>query len=449
MVFLLFEEMNPNHGYPPGGFYSQTGANFGQGPGHGFPGSMSPYGGGPMSPYSQGQGQSPTSGGGGGQQQQPMYGNQNAQYSQQGASSGGGGGGAYPGGSAGGAGQFSNQPYHPQQPMQNYYNNHSPPTHGFPFGGGGGAGHLGQRHPSPDPSGGPRAPGGPGPLGMRMIGGRVPQPLHSPNQQTGPHLPIKTETMDLKAAGGGYAPPPQGAYSQAAGFGYNGFGGGGGGTGGPRPILSPMSPHGRLNQSPGGGGPSLSPREGAGMSPHAGHPYGGGGQASPSNNPISTIASQASTFSSQPPFNAGYNEYFNKQGGPPPPPPPGAALPSPQAASFGGGVKEEPGTAPAAGGFNNDADKQSDAQSNASVPSTNGGDTPQHNTTSDELNIKKEPGDMAKAGGDDGGGGQSAVLSPPPQKQQPSATIKSEKLEGFNYSESDQNTNNQVRNKAI
>ena len=389
----MTQEMNPNHPYPPG-FYSQAGANFGQGPGHGFPGSMSPYGGGPMSPYSQGQSQSPT----GGQQQQPMYGNQNSQYSQ------GGGGGAYQGGAGGG--QYSNPPYHPQQPMQNYYNNHSP-THSFPFGS-----HMPLRHPSPD-QGAPRGPTAPLPMGMGMMGGRVPQPLHSPNQAH-PNHPIKTETMDLKGGGVGpnYAPPPpQGAYSQT-GFGFNGYGG-------PRPILSPMSPHGRLNQSP--GGPSLSPREGAGanMSPHSGHPYGGQ-QASPSNNPISTIASQASTFSSQPPFNAGYNEYFNKQG----PPPPTQPSPLSQAAGFGGAIKEEV-CAPAQA----DADKFSDAQSNASGPS-GGGETPHHNTFSDELNIKKEPGDLGK------GEETSRVLSPPP-------TIKSEKLEGFNYNE-EQNTNNQV-----
>merc|ERR1719159_73959 len=70
--------------------------------------------------------------------------------------------------------------------------------------------------------------------------------------------------MDLKPGSSGNmysqpAPSSQG-YSGPA-YGYNGY------PAPTRPLMSPMSPHGRLNISP--GGPNLSPREGPpNMSPH-------------------------------------------------------------------------------------------------------------------------------------------------------------------------------------
>jgi len=390
-------EMNPNHSYGPGpGFYGQPGSAFAPAtgaPGHGYPshpGPMSPYGGGPsgpMSPYAnQNQGQPPPSGG----QQPSMYGNQNSptMFNNQNQSS------SYTGAAPG---SYNNQSsgFHPQPSMQTYYNNHSP-THQFQFGGPHPPHPSPHRHPSPPPHG-PRGPAPP--LGM-MIGSRIPHPtMNSPNQNVVTGNQIKTENIDLKQ-GSLYASASQG-YSQS-GFGFNGFGGGGppgSVTGPPRPLMSPMSPHGRMNISP-GGPPNLSPREGPpNMSPHSGQPPMGGNlysqqQASPGNNTISTIASQAGSTFPAPSQHQSYSsqyEYFNKQSH--------QMQPSPLSSSSGfGGQKDDLIPEQRLGSFPSD-DKLSDVQSNASVRS--GDDTPKHSSFGDDSNptltnlvsVKKEPSD--------------------------------------------------------
>jgi len=385
-------EMNPNHSYGPGsGFYGQPGSAFAPAsgaPSHGYPahgGPMSPYGGGPsgpMSPYAnQNQGQPPPNGG----QQPSMYGNQNSPFNNQNQSS------TYTGP---GPGSYNNQSsgFHPQPTMQTYYNNHSP-THQFQFGGPHPPPH---RHPSPPPHG-PRGPAPP--MGM-MIGSRIPHPtMNSPNQNVVTGNQIKTENIDLKQ-GSMYAAASQG-YSQS-GFGFNGFGGPPGSvTGPPRPLMSPMSPHGRMNISP-GGPPNLSPREGPpNMSPHSGHPPMGSNlysqqQNSPGNNAISTIASQASTFPAPSQHHQSYSsqyEYFNKQSQP------SQMQQSPMSSSSGfGGQKDDLTPEQRLGSFPSD-DKLSDVQSNASVRS--GDDTPKHSSFGDDSNptltnlvsVKKEPSD--------------------------------------------------------
>ena len=383
--------MNPNSYTSGQGYYSPS--NYGP-PAHAYPGSMSPCAGGPpMSPYSQGQGQSPT--------QQSIYANQNSQYS-----GAGGGGGQSPGGYT---------PYPPIQSMQNYYNNQSP-THSvhYPFG----PGQVRPGHPEP-----PRGPA-PHPMGL-MMGSRIPHPMNSPNQNVTGNQ-IKTENADLKVGGGPQY--PQG-YNQSA-FGFNGYGGGTG-NGGPRPILSPMSPHGRTNISP--GAPSnLSPRDQPpNMSPHpgVGSNLYSNQESSPGNNAISTIASQASTFPHQPPFSGGY-EYFNKQT-----PPVTQMQPSPlsQGSGYGGGGhKDELGGGPAVGSYPTD-DKLSDVQSNASA-----GETPQHPPFNDENGglanlVKKEK--ISDNSGDINNSSNKPGEEPPSIKQEVGGEvkIKTEKLEGFNY----------------
>merc|ERR1711892_1244071 len=364
-------EMNPNHSYGPGsGFYGQPGSAFAPAsgaPNHGYP----PHAG-PMSPYAnQNQGQPPPNRG----QQPSMYGNQNSPFNNQNQSS------SYTGP---GPGSYNNQSsgFHPQPTMQTYYNNHSP-THQFQFGG---PHPPPLRHPSPPPQG-PRGPAPP--MGM-MIGSRIPHPtMNSPNQNVVTGNQIKTENIDLKQ-GSMYAAASQG-YSQS-GFGFNGFGGPPGSvTGPPRPLMSPMSPHGRMNLSP-GGPPNLSPREGPpNMSPHSGHPPMGSNlyaqhQNSPGNNAISTIASQASTFPAPSQHHQSYSsqyEYFNKQSQP------SQMQQSPMSSSSGfGGQKDDLTPEQRLGSFPSD-DKLSDVQSNASVRS--GDDS--NPTLTNLVSVKKEPSD--------------------------------------------------------
>ena len=386
--------MNPNSYSAGQGYYSPSSYAPAAGAGgHGYPGSMSPYGGGPpMSPYNGGQGQSPT------QQQQSIYANQNSQFT--------GGGGQSPG-----AGGYP--PYPPHQSMQNYYNNGSP-THSvhYPFG-------PGQIRPGGHEP--PRLPA-PHPMGLNMMGGaRIPHPIHSPNQNVTGNNQIKTENVDLKVGGGPHYPPTQG-YNQSA-FGFNGYGGGTGNGGGPRPILSPMSPHGRTNISPS----NLSPRDGPpNMSPHPTNLYSNQ-QSSPGNNAISTIASQASTFPHQPPFTTGGYEYFNKQQ-----PPVTQMQPSPLAVGGGYHNKDETAGASSFPPTTTD-DKLSDAQSNASEPSFNADNNDVNNLVKKEVISSEHSGDITHNTSNNKQPGDAD--QPPSIKQEldGDVKVKTEKLEGFNY----------------
>ena len=369
-------EMNPQQSstsYAPG-FYGQPGAGFTGGTG--YQGPMSPYGAGPMSPYSN-QGAAPPPNGAVSAGPGSMYSNQNNSpiYNQNQSSS-------YP--PSGGAGNYSHQTGAPGFPssMQSYYNNHSP-TDQYQYG----------------PGGPPPVRLSPPPMGMMLGSSRIPHPnMNSPNQNvvTGNNQ-MKTENMDLKTGGGMYshgaAPVSQG-YSQSS-YGYNGYSA----MSGPgRPLVSPMSPHGRLNISP--GGPNLSPREGPpNMSPHPSmysqqqpSPGPGPGSSYPGSIPPGHHGS----------FQAQYSEYFSKQSQP------GAQhspLSSGSGGYSGGAGGQGPGTKE---GGQSDGDKLSDAQSNAgSVRSGDQetGDTPAHSSFGDDSNhtltnlvpssIKKETSDGA------------------------------------------------------
>ena len=353
-------EMNPNHSSGSTSSSSSYVPGFYAGPGPGSFGPTGGYPGGPMSPYSappapispyanQNQG-APNGGGAPPPGQQSLYGNQNSplyNQNQQSSSYSGPGPGSYihPG-------QGSLQP--------GYYNNHSP-THQFQYGGG----QPPLRHPSPPP------------LGMPMMGSRIPHPtMNSPNQNVVTGSQMKTESMDLKPGNSGNmyshpAPSSQG-YSGSS-YGYNGY------PAASRPLMSPMSPHGRLNISP--GGPNLSPREAPGpnLSPH---PSLYSGQQ-PSPGPGHGQHHQA--------YNAQYSDYFNKMG------------PSP---GYGGqtNIKEELPPDQRVASFHND-DKLSDVQSNASVRS--GEDTPKHSSFCDDssnptltnlVSVKKETGNEGQHG---------------------------------------------------
>ena len=345
-------EMNPNHS---SGSTSSTSSSyvpsFYAGPGPGPFGPSGGYPAGPMSPYSappatispyanQNQG-APNGGGAAPAGQQSLYGNQNSPLYNQNQSS------SY---SGPGPGTY----IHPgQNTLQPYYNNQSP-THQFQYG---------ARHPSPPP------------LGM-MMGSRIPHPtMNSPNQNVVTGNQMKTESqMDLKPGNSGNmyshpAPSSQG-YSGST-YGYNGY------PAPSRPLMSPMSPHGRLNISP--GGPNLSPREAPGpnMSPH---PSLYSGQQ-PSPGPGHGQHHQA--------YNAQYSDYFNKMGTSPGYP--------------GTNIKEELPPDQRVASFHND-DKLSDVQSNASVRS--GEDTPKHSSFCDDSNptltnlvsVKKETSQEAGPG---------------------------------------------------
>ncbi len=199
---------------------------------------MSPYtpGGAPMSPYSQGQSQSPTGSGGGGGgnggtatggSSGSLYSNQSSPYS---TSAAGGG--------------YQPPPFHQPIPGGYHYGNHSP-TYGQ-------YGRLPGSHPG----------------GMLPSPVRIPHPMNSPNQNLssmGGPGPIKTEPMDLKGNG-----PFSQAYNQAAGGGFSGFN-----SNYPLhrpPTSSPMSPG---CENPAGGTPSHD-------SPH--HPQESGNIAPSSSN---------------------------------------------------------------------------------------------------------------------------------------------------------------------
>ena len=346
-------EMNPNHSsgstgstssssYVPG-FYAGPGpGSFG--PGGGYPGGpMSPYSTppAPISPYANQNQGAPNGGGSAGGGGQTLYGNQNSPLYNQNQSS------SY---SGPGPGSY----IHPSQTsMQPYYNNHSPTHQQFQYGGG----QPPLRHPSPPP------------LGM-MMGPRIPHPtLNSPNQNVVTGNQMKTESMDLKPGSSGNmyshpAPSSQG-YSGPP-YGYNGY------PAPSRPLMSPMSPHGRLNISP--GGPTLSPREtpGPNMSPHPSLYSGQGASPGPGHGQHHQGYPQ-------------YSDYFNKMGASP---------------GYGGtaSIKEELPTDQQGRlqSFHND-DKLSDVQSNASVRS--GEDTPKHSSFCDDssnptltnlVSVKKE-----------------------------------------------------------
>ena len=317
-------EMNPQ----------QSSASYGHGPGPGFygqpghPGFPGPGPGGP----GPGQGYPGPMSPYGGAPMSP-YANQN-----QGPANGASGGSMY--------GNQNNSPL---------YNNQNQSSSGYPGGGpgsyatGGLAGYYNNHSPTHSTTHQYQSPPPQGMGGMMQLGpARIPQPnMNSPNQNVVTSNQMKTENMDLKPGPGMYSGQPvsQG-YSQSS-YGYNGYSG--------RPLVSP-----RLNISP--GGPNHSPREAPpNMSPHPGL-YQGGQQASPG-------PSQVTSFPGQPQpqhpgsYQAQYEAaYFTKAG----------AQHSP-----GGERLGYPG--------GSDADKLSDAQSNAgSVRSGEGPDTPAHSSFCDD-----------------------------------------------------------------
>ena len=268
----------PGHG--PSSFYPTPQHAAGQPGFPGYPGPMSPYPGSPMSPYTN---QNHNNG----VQYSATAGNQNVSplYNQNQSS--------YPGYQTSSSGS---QPGYP-----GYYNNQSP-THAHQY-----QAYAGQPVAAGQPS---PVRLSPPPMGMMGLGARIPHPnINSPNQNLaggGSATPGNktTENIDLKpgsaAMFGATAAVSQGySGSGAAGYGYNGFTG----QHPTRPLVSPLSPHGRLNISP--GGPSMSPRDGPpNMSPHPSL-YS---QHSPG-----PSSGQTTTYHGS--YQAQYSEYFAKQSG--------------------------------------------------------------------------------------------------------------------------------------